>query len=85
MVDAFDKSSGELLEERLLNALLAGANAGGDQRGHKAAAISVVPGTALPAATAGTAINLDLRVDDHPDPFNEIIRLHKAFRHEFPL
>lgn len=89
MVDAFDESSGEPLEERLLNALLAGANTGGDKRGHKAAAISVVPGTAVPGtavprANADTAINLDLRVDDHPDPFNEIVRLHRAFRREFP-
>jgi uncharacterized Ntn-hydrolase superfamily protein len=80
MVDAFDNSSGQKLEERLLKALLAGANAGGDRRGHQAAAISVVPG-----AQDATAINLDLRVDDHADPFNEIVRLHKAFRHEFPL
>lgn len=80
MVDAFKKSNGEILEQRLLNALLAGANAGGDRRGHNAAAISVVPG-----AQADTAINLDIRVDDHAEPFNEIVRLHKAFRREFPL
>lgn len=99
MVGAFEKSSAGILEERLLKALLAGANAGGDKRGHKAAAISVIPGTAVPGtavpgtavphtvmsgADANTAINLDLRVDDHPDPFNEIVRLHRTFRLEFP-
>jgi uncharacterized Ntn-hydrolase superfamily protein len=94
MVEAFERSSVEILEERLLKALLAGAQAAGDKRGHKAAAISVVPGidvsgTDVPGTSgrgpdADIAINLDLRVDDHPDPFNEIVRLHRAFRQEFP-
>jgi uncharacterized Ntn-hydrolase superfamily protein len=79
MVDIFEQSKEGNLELRLLHALLAGADAGGDKRGHKAAAISVLPGP-----NVDEAINLDLRVDDRDDPFSEIVRLHRQFRREFP-
>lgn len=78
MVLAFEAASGGLAE-RLLTALEAGQDAGGDRRGRQAAAIRVVP-----PRTSLTAINVDLRVDDHPEPLEELRRLLRRFRELFP-
>jgi uncharacterized Ntn-hydrolase superfamily protein len=60
------------LVERLLSALAAGEQAGGDRRGRQSAAVLVVrPG----AGYGGDDTELDLRVDDHPDPLAELDRL----------
>lgn len=61
------------LARRLSAALLAGDRAGGDRRGRQSAALLVVaPGQGY-AGTSDTAV--DLRVDDHPDPVVELVRL----------
>lgn len=78
MVNAFEKSAGEPLEERLMQALVAGERSGGDRRGRKAAAISVTPGK-----DSTIAVNLDLRVDEHEDPVRELSRIKKSFEREF--
>lgn len=78
MVEAFEKSAGEGLGDRLLSALLAGERAGGDRRGKKSAAISVTPGR-----DAAPAINLDLRVDLHDEPIRELERMKQSFESEF--
>lgn len=58
---------------RLLEALLAGDRAGGDSRGRQSAALLVVtPGGGY---GGGSDVLVDLRVDDHPDPVPELVRL----------
>lgn len=58
---------------RLLAALTAGDEAGGDSRGRQSAAILVVtPGGGY---GGGSDVSVDLRVDDHEQPVPEIIRL----------
>jgi uncharacterized Ntn-hydrolase superfamily protein len=79
MVAAFEQAKGAALAERLLEALRAGEHSGGDRRGRQAAAISVMPHR----DSESTAVNLDLRVDDHVTPIDELSRLHVLFRREF--
>uniref|UniRef100_UPI000E3D2606 DUF1028 domain-containing protein n=1 Tax=Allorhizocola rhizosphaerae TaxID=1872709 RepID=UPI000E3D2606 len=58
---------------RLLAALRAGDEAGGDRRGRQSAAVLVVePGKGY-GGTSDVAV--DLRVDDHTDPCGELARL----------
>jgi uncharacterized Ntn-hydrolase superfamily protein len=58
---------------RLLAALRAGDRAGGDRRGRQSAALLVV---AKGMGYGGTSdVQVDLRVDDHPDPVTELGRL----------
>ncbi|MFI6532686.1 DUF1028 domain-containing protein [Nonomuraea sp. NPDC050547] len=73
MVDRFTTTPGPLAE-RLLAAMRAADEAGGDVRGRQAAAVRVVDGT------AEGGVVLDLRVDDHPDPLAELERLHGLWR-----
>jgi uncharacterized Ntn-hydrolase superfamily protein len=54
--------------ERLIAAMQAGEAAGGDKRGKQAAALLICTTEAYPA--------LDLRVDDHTDPLDELNRLY---------
>ncbi|MEU4236704.1 DUF1028 domain-containing protein [Actinoplanes sp. NPDC026619] len=61
------------LAYRLLAALRAGDLAGGDRRGRQSAAVLVV---AKGMGYGGTSdVWVDLRVDDHPDPVAELLRL----------
>ena len=59
--------------ERLLDALRAGDEAGGDKRGRQSAALLVVREEAGYAGRDDLAV--DLRVDDHPAPVPELARL----------
>lgn len=79
MIEAFEAAADDELAARLLAALRAADAAGGDRRGRQAAAISVV----AHHDSKSTQVNLDLRVDDHPDPIGELSRLHELFRREF--
>jgi uncharacterized Ntn-hydrolase superfamily protein len=72
MADAFTSSSGEL-SERLMTALDAAQNEGGDIRGKQSAAMLVVKGEKVENPWQG--ILVDLRVDDHPEPLQELRRL----------
>ncbi len=63
------------LADRLYNALLAGNNKGGDSRGKQSAALLVVKENAGYGGYTDRAI--DIRVDDHPQPFMELGRLLK--------
>lgn len=74
MRQAFLDSAGEpRFPRRLLAALKAGDDAGGDRRGRQSAAMFVV---AKGLGYGGTSdVLLDLRVDDHPDPVTELARL----------
>jgi uncharacterized Ntn-hydrolase superfamily protein len=58
---------------RLLDALAAGDEAGGDKRGRQSAAILVVRDEA--GYDAGDDVEVDLRVDDHQAPVGELARL----------
>jgi uncharacterized Ntn-hydrolase superfamily protein len=72
MANTFENTVGDLAG-RLLAALDAGQGAGGDSRGKQSAALLVV------REGGGYGGNndrlLDLRVDDHPEPIRELIRL----------
>lgn len=81
MAEAFEKSKGKPMAERVLLALEAAQNAGGDIRGMQAAAIIVVPGK--PTETWNNK-TVDIRVDDSKQPLKELRRLylvHLAYQH----
>lgn len=66
------ESAGLPLARRLLAALVAGDDAGGDSRGRQSAALyAVEPGSGYDAS----GVLADLRVDDHADPVTELARL----------
>lgn len=69
------------LARRLLAALRAGDEAGGDRRGRQSAALLV----AEPGAGYGglSDVAVDLRVDDHADPVTELARLLDAHHLHF--
>ena len=74
MQDAFEASDDdEPLARRLLAALSAGDDAGGDKRGRQSAALLVVRDGA--GYGGRDDIVADLRVDDHADPVTELARL----------
>jgi uncharacterized Ntn-hydrolase superfamily protein len=76
MAEAFERSEGPLAE-RLLDALDAGEAAGGDWRGRQAGGILVVAGEGQHWER-----EVDLRVDDHPEPLAELrrlVRLRRAY------
>jgi uncharacterized Ntn-hydrolase superfamily protein len=62
------------LPERLMQAMLAGQAAGGDRRGRQSAAMRLITTEDFP--------DLDLRVDDHPDPLAELQRLLGLWREQ---
>jgi len=68
MAQAFESSEGELAE-RLMKALEAGQEAGGDKRGKTSAALLVVS-----EEQVRTYPYLDLRVDQHQEPVKELRR-----------
>lgn len=67
MEHAFTRSDGEDLAERLMRALEAGQEAGGDKRGKQSAALKIFGEEAYAW--------LDLRVDEHPSPIAELRRV----------
>lgn len=73
MASTFEAATGSLAE-RLLAALDAAQEAGGDSRGKQSAALLVVKDQGGYGGFNDRAI--DLRVDDHPDPIKELIRLY---------
>jgi uncharacterized Ntn-hydrolase superfamily protein len=74
MARVFQSSQGEPLAERLVQALEAGQEAGGDKRGRQSAALKVHSTEAYPM--------VDLRIDDHPDPVAELRRLYNLYLEE---
>lgn len=76
VVEAMEKAwlgSEGRLADRLLTALAAGDLAGGDRRGRQSAALLVVRRAGGYGGTSD--VEVDLRVDDHPDPVPELGRL----------
>lgn len=80
MAQTFEASagSGQPLPERLVAALLAGQQAGGDSRGQQSAALLVVKEGGGYAGFNDRYI--DLRVEDHPTPIEELQRLMELHR-----
>ncbi len=81
MAQAYRKAQGDL-SERMLAALEAAQEAGGDVRGKQSAAMLVVGPKRMRRRWEG--VLLDLRVEDHPEPLVELRRLvglHRAYQH----
>ncbi|MGB8644187.1 MAG: DUF1028 domain-containing protein [Anaerolineae bacterium] len=72
LAGAFESTSGDLAD-RLVSALAAGQAAGGDRRGQESAALVVV--RARGGYGGFNDRYIDLRVDDHPRPIQELARL----------
>ena len=82
MADAYKNAPGDLAE-RMLKALEAGEQAGGDIRGRQSAAMVVV--RARPTGKPWQDRIIDLRVEDDPDPLKELrrlVRLRRAYNFE---
>ena len=73
--EAYRAAAGRPLAERLLAALAAGEAAGGDKRGKQSAALRIHGDEDHPA--------LDLRVDDHAEPVQELHRLYDVSLQRF--
>jgi uncharacterized Ntn-hydrolase superfamily protein len=85
LVDTFIATAGAPLAERLLDGLAAAQAAGGDRRGQQSAALLVVERDAGYASLSDSLV--DLRVDEHPAPIEElrrIYRLHHTYFGETP-
>jgi uncharacterized Ntn-hydrolase superfamily protein len=81
MAKAFEATKGDLAE-RMLAALDAAQEEGGDIRGRQSAALIVVSGK--PTGRAWQDRIFDLRVDDSPEPLKELRRLvtlQRAYNH----
>jgi len=82
MAESFENTEGEPLAERLLAAMQAAQAEGGDIRGKQSGAILVVSTEKTGEDWQGKLV--DLRVDDHPEPLQELGRLlnvHRAYEH----
>lgn len=77
MAASFEASSGPLAE-RLMDALDAAEAAGGDARGKQSGAILVVASRAGSGGFSDRVV--DIRVDDHPRPLEELRRVLNLFR-----
>ncbi|MBP82786.1 MAG: fimbrial assembly protein FimA [Verrucomicrobiales bacterium] len=81
MTEAFENAKG-VLAERLLAALAAGQEAGGDQRGRQSASLLIVRSN---WGYGGVSDRFrDVRVDDHPTPIAELERVYRLHRDLFP-
>jgi uncharacterized Ntn-hydrolase superfamily protein len=76
MARSYSTSRGDLLD-RLLAALAAGQREGGDRRGMQSAALFVVKKGGGYGGTTDRWV--DLRVDDHPSPIEELQRIFRLY------
>jgi uncharacterized Ntn-hydrolase superfamily protein len=72
MAAAHEAGSETALAQRLIAAMKAGEQAGGDKRGRQSAVLLIHGNEEWPL--------LDLRVDDHADPLAELGRLEQLTR-----
>src|SRR6187401_1199336 len=75
LAETFEATAGSPLAERLVDCLDAAQAAGGDSRGQQSAALLVVERDGGYASLSDTLV--DLRVDDHPEPLEELRRIYK--------
>ena len=78
MAEAFERNASLPLAERVMATLKAAQQAGGDIRGKQSAALLVVSGDRATEPWLDPVI--DLRVDDHQAPLEELERLLKVYR-----
>ncbi|MBX2839570.1 MAG: DUF1028 domain-containing protein [Gammaproteobacteria bacterium] len=71
----YQSTSGLPLPERLLMAMQAGEDAGGDKRGKQSAALLVYKDQTYPW--------IDIRTDDHADPLEELRRLYDVAQERY--
>ncbi len=76
MSRAFESTPGDL-PERLLASLAAGQREGGDRRGMQSAALLIV--RTKGGYDEGSDRWVDIRVDDHPSPIEEVKRVFKLY------
>jgi uncharacterized Ntn-hydrolase superfamily protein len=81
LAETFEATAGKPLAERLLDCLAAAQAAGGDRRGQQAAGLLVVEKDAGYGKL--TDVIVDLRVDDHERPIDELQRLHALHQELF--
>jgi uncharacterized Ntn-hydrolase superfamily protein len=74
LAQAFEASERRPLAERLLDALAAAQLAGGDRRGQQSASLLVVQKNGGYGGTSD--VSVDLRVDDHERPIQELERIY---------
>jgi uncharacterized Ntn-hydrolase superfamily protein len=74
LAETFEASAGRPLVERLIDCLAAAQQAGGDRRGQQAAGVLVVERDGGYAGLSDTVV--DLRVDDHATPVDELRRIY---------
>lgn len=83
LAETFEATAGKPLAERLLDCLDAAQGAGGDRRGQQSAAILVV---GPEQGFAGLSdVFVDLRVDDHERPLEELRRIFTIHQKLFVL
>jgi uncharacterized Ntn-hydrolase superfamily protein len=85
LAETFERSAGQPLAERLLACLATAQAAGGDRRGQQSASLLVVERDGGYAGLSDTLV--DLRVEDHERPIEELRRLydlHQAIFGETP-
>jgi len=75
LAGTFEGTAGGPLADRLIECLEAAQHAGGDRRGQQSAALLVVERDGGYAGLSDVLV--DLRVDDHPAPIEELRRLHR--------
>lgn len=81
LAETFEDTSGRPLAERLLAALGAAQRAGGDSRGQQSAALLVVKRNGGYAGLSDSLV--DLRVDDHERPIEELARVYELHEQLF--
>jgi uncharacterized Ntn-hydrolase superfamily protein len=74
LAETFDAGAGRPLAERLLDSLAAAQSAGGDRRGQQSASLLVVERDGGYAGMSDVLV--DLRVDDHERPIDELRRIY---------
>lgn len=74
MAEAFEARAGQELVHRMIAAIAAGIEAGGDRHGERSANVYIVEEEEYPI--------WDMRVDDHSDVVTELKRLEAVFRQE---
>lgn len=81
MAEAYRRAQGDLID-RMLAALDAAQSEGGDIRGKQSACLLVVTGQSSGAPWQDR--NVELRIEDHPEPLAELrrlVRIHRAYQH----
>jgi uncharacterized Ntn-hydrolase superfamily protein len=81
LADTFEENAGKPLAERLLDCLDAAQAAGGDRRGQQSASLLVVEKDGGYAGLSDSLV--DLRVDDHERPLQELRRLYELHQSLF--